>query len=729
LAKHKASLFSVAAIAVLLLFLSAQFDFNLSADGLSANQTIEIVRGASHNLNLTISGGIGFMMLGATPIGKIHLNAIDVPAGLSVSFDPNEGCPLYHSNATIRADDNASEGSNKIVLRGVGPLGEAKRLEIDLEIVSTRFFELVGESAEFAIKQNKTAAIPVHIIRNPDYVQPITFEAMGLPAGIVTAFDPAGSRPGAALTTLLLKINPEVRIGTYNFSIIGTGADKRTAYCNLSFRVEVDRYFTISANPPIIRIKKGNNSLLSLELAGVNNYTGKIKISVAKSPKDIISADIEEPVADLSLSSITDRSNLRLHASAGAIAGASYYVVVNGLGEDGYSANKSILVIVEGQKGSFKIRPQYNNLQLKSGESKNSNIIIEGNNGYEGTITLSVSDLPGITASLVPNEVHIDSRNSIVSSRLSLFAQAEDDNSAKSDMIISASDASQNSDDCRITISIETPPATTEQPAIKTQVAEPQSVAVPANNEPPVEQTPAIEPEIIEQPQSDQSEAIQPVIQPAISPVTPPENAMPYIESIIPGTEQIYSDQIATFAAEAEDPENDPIYYRFFHNGRIARDWSDKNSAEILMMEGANEIEVQIIDGLHNGNENYDDNKVIKIIANPKIEPLPTYENTSREEFFDQISANEFNYNNIPIESISAEPRDKWYRSDSDSANYVGEYEIRKELFYSKSDYTIKLVLDNQSRPIEVIFMKDSNVVSEVPSGFVEQAMRKLSNL
>jgi hypothetical protein len=33
------------------------------------------------------------------------------------------------------------------------------------------------------------------------------------------------------------------------------------------------------------------------------------------------------------------------------------------------------------------------------------------------------------------------------------------------------------------------------------------------------------------------------------------------------------------------------------------------------------------------------------------------------------------------------------------------------------------------SKPIDAIFLQDSNTVSEVPSGFVEQAMRKLSNL
>ncbi|MDD4652666.1 MAG: hypothetical protein PHQ34_10600 [Methanothrix sp.] len=639
---------------------------------------------------------------------------------MNVSLQPKSGSPPFYSNATLRADNNTTEGSKKMALHGVGPFGETERLEIDLEIVATRYFQLVESAAEITMKQNETVAIPVRIIRNPDYLQPITFEALGLPAGIVPAFDPSGSLPGAAQTTLLLKANPETRPGTYNLSIFGTGADRRTAYCNLSLKIDADRYFIILPNPPVVEVVIGNDSLSSIELTGVNNYTGKIKLRVAKYPKDIIGAEIDEPVVDLSAYSTSYRSNLKLHASADAIAGVSYYVVVNALGEDGYSANCSIMVAIEGQKESFRVHSQFGSLQLKPGESKNCEVTIEGIGGYEGIIDLSASDVPGITASIDPSVVHIDSKNGIASSKLSLYAQAGDKDVAESDMVISGSDARQNSDDCRIAISIKASPAATQPPANKTQVAESQSFSVPAS----------IEREVSKQPEPAASEepVIEPVIEPAIS-LVHPENAMPYIESIIPATDQIYSDQKVSFAAEASDPENDPIYYRFLHNSQIARDWSDKNTAEILMIEGSNEIEVQVIDGMHNGKDNYDDSKILKILANPRVEAPPAYENTSSEKFFDEISAREFNYNHIPIESVSAGTRERWYRNDPDSASYVGEYEIRRELFYSKRDYTIKLVLDNQSKPINVIFMQDSNIVSEMPSGFVEQAIRKLSSI
>jgi len=691
--KHRAFFLGMAVLAALLAFVFMQFNFNLSVDGLSTNHTLEMGRGESQSLNLTISGGFGFKVLGATSIGKIYLDTVMVPSGLNASISPNAGSPFFHSNITIHVDDNATEGSKRIVFMGIGPLGSAKTLDIDLRIVKRRYFELVGDTTQITIQQNRTGAIPVHIIRDPDYIKLISLKALGLPKGVIPILDPVCSLPGTALSRLQLKINPEARVGTYNLSVLGTGADNKTAYCNLSLKIKPDMYFIISANPSIIKINKGSDSLSSIELASVNNYTGKVKLSVIKYPKNIITASLNEPIADLSLSSPRDKSNLKLHISDDAISGNSYYIVVNGLGQDGSSANCSIMVIVEGSRGSFKIEPQFRSLQLKPGETNDSEIIIEGNNGYEGTITLNVSDVPGITANIDPKLLHIDGQNNVARSKLGVHAQVEYNLAITSDMIIRGTDAKLNSDECKIAISIFTEPSVIEPPVIEPPVMKP------------------------------------PVIKPAIAQEISPENEMPSLKNLSPKVNPIYSDQIVRFLAEARDPENDPLNYRFLLNGRTIRDWSEKNSAEISMKAGENEIEVQVIDGLHNGRDLYDDNKIIKITAYPDVQVDPFYEYITRDEFFNEIVGKDFNYNNIPMEGAGTSIRDRWYRNEPSSASYVGEYEIRKELFYSKSDYTIKLVLDNMSKPIDVIFVQDSNIVPEMPSGFVEQAMHKLSNL
>lgn len=693
LVRHKASLLGIAALAALLALLIPQFDFNLSVDGLDKNQTLEIGRGESRNLNLMISGGMGFNLLGATPIGRIYLDAVEVPAGLNASVSPSAGNPFSHPNITIHACDNASEGSKRIVFRGVGPLGKAKTLDLNLRVVKTRYFELVCDTTEITMQQNKTGDIPVHIIRGPDYIKPVYLKALGLPAEIVPIFDPVSLIPGTVLSTLRLRINPDAGIGTYNFSVLGVDADNKTAYCNLILEIGPERHFSISAIPQIIKINAGNSSLVSLEIKSVNNYTGKIKLRVSKYPKNIITTSIDKPIADLSSSSPKDKSYLKLSMSDDAIPGKSYYVMVDGLGQDGCSANSSIMVTVDGVRGSFKIEPQFRILELMPGETNSSKIMIEGYNGYEGAITLSASDVSGITASINPKVLLIDGQNSIASSELSVYAQAEHDFAIKSDLIIVGSDEEQNSDECNIAISIGTKAPAAKPPVIEPQVTEPT------------------------------------IIEPSLNQTIPPENGMPSIKNLSPDTYPIYSDQVVKFSAKAKDPENDPINYRFLLNGLIIRDWSEENTAEMPTKAGVNEIEVQVIDGLHNGRDKYDDKRFIKFTAYPKISADPSYENTTSDELFNEIVGKDFNYNNIPIENISSSTRDRWYRNEPRSANYIGEYEIRKELFYKKSDYTIKLVLDNVSKPIDVIFLQDSNIVSQVPSGFVEQAMRKLSTL
>ncbi|RPJ39753.1 MAG: hypothetical protein EHM35_01550, partial [Planctomycetaceae bacterium] len=72
------------------------------------------------------------------------------------------------------------------------------------------------------------------------------------------------------------------------------------------------------------------------------------------------------------------------------------------------------------------------------------------------------------------------------------------------------------------------------------------------------------------------------------------------------------SGSTVTWTAQASDPENDPIQYRFFLNGEPVTDWQPQgqwawtsSSANV----GDNQVEVRIIDGKHAGQDSSDDSK------------------------------------------------------------------------------------------------------------------------
>ena len=85
---------------------------------------------------------------------------------------------------------------------------------------------------------------------------------------------------------------------------------------------------------------------------------------------------------------------------------------------------------------------------------------------------------------------------------------------------------------------------------------------------------------------------------------------------------------IVTWTAQASDPENDPIQYRFFLNGQPVTDWQPQgqwtwttSSANV----GDNQVEVRIIDGKHAGQDGFDDSKTASFaITAPNQKPIIT---------------------------------------------------------------------------------------------------------
>ncbi|NPV62029.1 MAG: hypothetical protein HPY61_05255 [Methanotrichaceae archaeon] len=80
-----------------------------------------------------------------------------------------------------------------------------------------------------------------------------------------------------------------------------------------------------------------------------------------------------------------------------------------------------------------------------------------------------------------------------------------------------------------------------------------------------------------------------------------------------------------TWMAEASDPENDPIRYRFFLNGQPATDWTTKNQWTWKTGTddvGENQVEVRIIDGKHAGQDGSDDGRGASfVITAPNQKP------------------------------------------------------------------------------------------------------------
>jgi len=104
------------------------------------------------------------------------------------------------------------------------------------------------------------------------------------------------------------------------------------------------------------------------------------------------------------------------------------------------------------------------------------------------------------------------------------------------------------------------------------------------------------------------------------SPLKPPEktNKPPELISLIPDKPSPQAAGTAvTWTAEAKDPENDPVLYRFFLNDDPVTKWTKENRWIWTTTEdglGESQIEVQARDGKLAGPDKYDANKVTSFI-------------------------------------------------------------------------------------------------------------------
>ncbi|HUS75505.1 MAG TPA: hypothetical protein VMY43_05795, partial [Methanothrix sp.] len=74
---------------------------------------------------------------------------------------------------------------------------------------------------------------------------------------------------------------------------------------------------------------------------------------------------------------------------------------------------------------------------------------------------------------------------------------------------------------------------------------------------------------------------------------------------------------IVTWKALANDPENDPVLFRFFLNGLPTTDWQSSNQWAWTAAEGESQVEVQIRDGKHAEQDGFDDRRSATFIVLP----------------------------------------------------------------------------------------------------------------
>jgi uncharacterized membrane protein len=287
-------------------------------------------------------------------------------------------------------------------LYGAGLLAALLLTLAACELISPDF-TLSLNPTSLSVQQGSSGTTRLTITPQNGFTGTVNLSLVGAPNGVTlspTSVSVTGSGPVAR--DLTLSVGSGVATGTYTLQVRATsGGLTKTA--NLSLTVTAAPDFTLSLNPTSLSVQQGSSGTTRLTITPQNGFTGTVNLSLVGAPNGVtlsptsVSVTGSGPVArDLTLSVgsgvATGTYTLQVRATSGGLT---------------KTANLSLTVTAA---PDFTLSLNPTSLSVQQGSSGTTRLTITPQNGFTGTVNLSLVDgsgnpVPDIT--LDPTNVNV----------------------------------------------------------------------------------------------------------------------------------------------------------------------------------------------------------------------------------------------------------------------------------------------------------------------------------
>jgi uncharacterized membrane protein len=318
-------------------------------------------------------------------IGNVTLAASGLPAGVTASFSPNPISSGY-STITLAATSAASVGQYNITITGTsGSVTASTTLSLG---VYAPTFTLSSSSVSVGQGSSSTSFISVSPLYG--FTGSVNLSVTGLPAGVTATLSP-NPITGYASSTVTVTASATAALGQYAATITGVSGG---AIFTAPFVVSVyPPSFTLS-NYGGVTISQGASGTATIYVTSLYGFAGSVSLAVSGLPTGVTASFSSNPVAT------GYNSVLTLTAANPSASGAANIVITGTSGSS--TASTTLLLVVNPETFSIAIAPSQ--VSLHPGSSVRSAIYVVPQNGFTGSVNLSVSGLPsGVTGSFTPN--------------------------------------------------------------------------------------------------------------------------------------------------------------------------------------------------------------------------------------------------------------------------------------------------------------------------------------
>ncbi len=220
----------------------------------------------------------------------------------------------------------------------------------------------------------------------------------GLPAGVTASFSP---NPATTSSVLTLTATSTAATGSATLTITGTSGSL-TNSTTITLGVTVVGNFTLSASPSSVSIAQGSSGTSKVTVTPQSGFTSSVSLSASGLPSGVTASFSPNPT--------TGSSTMTLTATSTATTGTATVTVTGTVGGLTHTATVSVTV---NPGPNFTLSASPSGLGIPQGGSGITAITLAPQNGFTGSVTLSLSGLPsGVTALFNPEPCerleHID---------------------------------------------------------------------------------------------------------------------------------------------------------------------------------------------------------------------------------------------------------------------------------------------------------------------------------
>jgi len=256
-------------------------------------------------------------------------------------------------------------------------------------IANPAAFSLSASPFTLSTAPGGSATATVTVAPQNGFSGSVALSATGLPTGVTAAFSPATATTSSTLT---LSASSSAAGSTSTITVTGVSGNL-VSTAKLVFTVAAPASFAMTAAPASISLGQGNTATSTITVTPQNGFSGSVALAASGLPKGV--------TASFSPASTAGTSTLTLAAASSATLGAATVIITGTSGS--LHATASISLAVTAPVRSYTITASPASLSVLQGGSGTSTITVVPQNGFTGSVALTVSGLPtGVTGSFSP---------------------------------------------------------------------------------------------------------------------------------------------------------------------------------------------------------------------------------------------------------------------------------------------------------------------------------------